>query len=369
MNDRALVAQMVAHMEGHLVEPISAEGLAAHAGYSINRLRQKFFHVTGDTPSGYLRKRRLTEAAKEILGGARLVDVGLKYGYSSQENFTTAFRSYFGITPSELARIQGKYKRFIRRMREAYSLMEIASLNQPPLNATLMGCMKGAADYFDLDLSAAMLYGLSGHAFLINIHRDLHPSSPYVWKKTHFRRLLAGVSIDTVEEFELSKSMPEPERRTIEERMKSRLNEGQLCMLDYLEHQLISGYDEAGFLTLRPWDGHAPSEVPQIAFGSWSPCLEREGWAHVTVLAGKRPPKPIESSLKDALAFAVELSSNPKDVEVEGYRIGAAAYDAWNGRRRARPGLQPRPLVERDGLVGVPRAGGNLLPGAGGNPG
>lgn len=42
---------MVAYIEGHLVEPINGEGLALHAGYSYNRLRQKFFAVTGDTPA------------------------------------------------------------------------------------------------------------------------------------------------------------------------------------------------------------------------------------------------------------------------------------------------------------------------------
>lgn len=74
---------MIAYIEKNLIRPITAEEVAAVSGYSLNRFRQKFFNVTGDTPSGYLRKRRLTEAAKEILAGGRIIEVALRYGYSS----------------------------------------------------------------------------------------------------------------------------------------------------------------------------------------------------------------------------------------------------------------------------------------------
>jgi AraC-like DNA-binding protein len=329
MNDRVLVAHVVAYIEAHLEEPVTTDSMVAHSGYSLNRLRQKFFSVTGDTPSGYLRKRRLTESAKDILKGERIVDVGLKYGYSSQENFTTAFRSYFGVTPSEIAKIEGKYRRFIRRLREAYTIMELANLAQPPLNTTLMGCMKGASDYFDGDLSVPMLFGLSGHAFLINIHKDLHPSSPYVWKKESFRSLLSGIGIDTVAEYDVRRDGPESTRRGVEQQVKTHLNDGRLCVLDFLEHQLISGYDENGFMVLRPWGGMAPSEVPQVSFGSWDPCLKTEGWAHLTVVARAPRQKTVEQAARDALGFALKLHRDPSSMQVEGYRIGQGVYENW----------------------------------------
>jgi AraC-like DNA-binding protein len=329
MNDRVLVAHMVAYIESHLVEPMTAETLALKAGYSLNRLRQKFFNVTGETPSGYLRKRRLTEAAKEILAGARPVDVALKYGYSTQENFTTGFRSYFGVTPAEIAKIEGKYRRFIRRLREAYTIMEIANLNQPPLSTTLLGCIKGASDYFDGDLSVPMLFGLTGHAFLVNMHKDLCPSSPYVWNKTRFFELLSGLGIKQVAEYQVTRETPEAERKQVEEKLKGHLNDGQLCVLDFLEHQLFGGYDEGGFLMLKPWGGHAPTEVPAIPFGTWEPCLQKEGWAHLTVLTKGSGPKPVEEAARDALNHALELQDHPERYEVPGYRIGPGAYENW----------------------------------------
>jgi AraC-like DNA-binding protein len=293
MDDRALVAAMVAYMEQHLIEPITAEALAMRAGYSLNRFRQRFFNVTGETPSAYLRKRRLTEAAKAILAGDRIADVALTYGYSSQDNFTTAFRSYFGVTPTEIGRIEGKYRRFIRRLREAYSIMEIANLKQPPLCTTLMGCVKGASDCFDNDLSTSMLFGLTGHAFLLNIHTELCPSSPYVWNKDRFFDLLAKIGIRRTAEVERHIDTPPEQVARIEATLREALDAGQLCMLDFLEHQLVSGYDENGLIMLQPWNGNASSEVPAISFGTWNECLEKEGWAHLTVLRREEQQAPV----------------------------------------------------------------------------
>jgi hypothetical protein len=109
------------------------------------------------------------------------------------------------------------------------------------------------------------------------MRKELSPSSPYVWKKESFRSLLSGIGIDTVAEYDVRRDGPESERRGVEEQAKAHLNDGRLCVLDFLEHQLISGYDEKGFMVLRPWGGMAPSEVPQISFGSWDPCLKTEG--------------------------------------------------------------------------------------------
>ena len=218
---------------------------------------------------------------------------------------------------------------FIRKLREAYTIMEIASLKQPPLNTTLMGCIKGASDYFDGDRSTPMLFGLTGHAFLVNIHKDLHPSSPYVWHKKRFWELLAGIGVDMVAEYALNRDTSESERRLLEDRLKGHLDEGRLCMLNFLEHQLFSGYDERGFALLRPWGGRAPSEVPALSFGTWEECLAKEGWAHFAVLARTSSQKPIEQAARAALAYALELQTDPRPFEVDGYRIGTGAYENW----------------------------------------
>ena len=66
MDDRLLVLELIAYIERNLSGDMETRDIVSYSGYSLNRLRQKFFAVTGDTPSGYVRKRKLTEAAKEI---------------------------------------------------------------------------------------------------------------------------------------------------------------------------------------------------------------------------------------------------------------------------------------------------------------
>ncbi len=329
MNDRVLVAAMVAHIEKNLVEPVTVEALAVRAGYSVNQFRRKFFSVTGETPRAYIRKRRLTEAAKEILAGRRITDTALKYGYSSQDNFTTAFRSYFGVTPGEIAAIDDKYKRFITNMREAFSIMEISGLTQTGHAATLMGSVEGAARFFEHAYSSAMLYGLSGHAFVINIHDELCPSGPYVWNTERFFALLAELGIAVTGEFAVTRDTSEGDRRAIEDEIKRRLDAGELCIIGYLEYQLIGGYDDTGFTVLRPWNGQAPSEIESIAFTTWEPCLKNEGWVYLTTVAKRRPTVDARSATQNAIVFARDLRRSPEEFAMPGYHVGDAAYAAW----------------------------------------
>ena len=50
--------------------------------------------------SEYIRRRRMTLAAVDLQSGDKIVDVALKYGYSSPTAFNRAFQSIHGIAPS-----------------------------------------------------------------------------------------------------------------------------------------------------------------------------------------------------------------------------------------------------------------------------
>ena len=51
----------------------------------------------------YVRGRRLSEAARELSGGAPdILSVALEAGYGSHEAFTRAFRDQFGLTPEHV---------------------------------------------------------------------------------------------------------------------------------------------------------------------------------------------------------------------------------------------------------------------------
>jgi AraC-like DNA-binding protein len=329
MEDRLLVLQMAAWMEEHLTETSLGPDLARIAGYSENRLRQKFYNITGETPAGYLRKRRLTEAARGLMEGRRIIDVSLKYGYSSQDNFTTAFKAWFGITPGELQTMDRKQRNFIARMKEPLNIMELKNLKQNNLCTTLMGCMKGASDFYELDWTVPQLFGYSTHAFMINIHSELCPSSPYAWKKEHFWMAMRNMGIRKADAVDLREGAEPEDLNRAEKKLREHLDAGKLCVLDFLEHQLISGYDTKGFIFLQPWNGESKVELPSLSFGSWKEALDREGWVMFTLLEKEELRADEPTLLRSALTTAVRMRTAPGEFQIPGYQSGDGAWEWW----------------------------------------
>jgi AraC family transcriptional regulator len=92
-------------IESHFAEPLSLDDMAAHADVSRSHLSRIFPLATGYSISGYLRGRRLSEAAKALAAGAPdILSLAMEHGYGSHEAFTRAFRDQFGVTPEEVRR-------------------------------------------------------------------------------------------------------------------------------------------------------------------------------------------------------------------------------------------------------------------------
>ncbi|MDX8482359.1 AraC family transcriptional regulator [Mesorhizobium sp. VK24D] len=94
-------------VESHLPDAISLDDVAQSSGVSRFHVTRAFGAATGRSVMGYMRARRLSEAARKLAGGARdILAVALDAGYGSHEAFTRAFRDQFGTTP-ELVRAEG----------------------------------------------------------------------------------------------------------------------------------------------------------------------------------------------------------------------------------------------------------------------
>ncbi len=76
--------------------------LADLAGMSLSRFAEKFLAEVGETPAAYLRRWRLTLARQDIAKGHRVDVVARRYGFSSPEGFTRAFKKHHGDTPIAL---------------------------------------------------------------------------------------------------------------------------------------------------------------------------------------------------------------------------------------------------------------------------
>jgi AraC family transcriptional regulator len=95
------VLRAVNYMEQNLTSPISVSDVASAAAYSTFHFVRLFKALTGQTPGSYLRRRRLTEAAGDLIRGRRrIIEIAMDYEFQSQEAFTRAFKDCFGISPS-----------------------------------------------------------------------------------------------------------------------------------------------------------------------------------------------------------------------------------------------------------------------------
>lgn len=95
------------YMEQHLAEPIALATVAQVCEVSIRTLQNGFSQFLSQTPSEYLRARRLArvhEALQSAGFEASVTDILLDHGVSSFGHFATQYRKQFGCLPSETLR-------------------------------------------------------------------------------------------------------------------------------------------------------------------------------------------------------------------------------------------------------------------------
>ena len=96
----AAMQQAIAYMEDHLLEPIHYEDVAKRVHISSYEFHRTFSLLTGMTVNTYLRNRRLSLAAQEIVEtDGKITEIALKYGYETPESFTKAFTRFHGVAP------------------------------------------------------------------------------------------------------------------------------------------------------------------------------------------------------------------------------------------------------------------------------
>lgn len=94
------VQRMIDWTEEHLTEEITLMELSRQVGYSPSYCSSQFHRLCGTTIRQYVAGRRLARAAVDLRDtDERILDIAVKYGFSSQEALTRAFRDAFGCTP------------------------------------------------------------------------------------------------------------------------------------------------------------------------------------------------------------------------------------------------------------------------------
>ncbi|WP_238902495.1 helix-turn-helix transcriptional regulator [Clostridium sp. YIM B02506] len=102
MNYDACIKESIEYIEDNLDNKIELKELADKAFLSKYHFHRVFHSVVGEPVAEYIRKRRLKEAASELVTtDNKIVDIALKYQFSSQEAFTKAFKRIYGVPPRE----------------------------------------------------------------------------------------------------------------------------------------------------------------------------------------------------------------------------------------------------------------------------
>ena len=102
------IIRAIAYIEGNLQEAISMAQIAEAACYSLYHFCRMFNSLTHHTPYEYLMRRRLSEAARELIDtDKKIIEIAFDYEFNTPETFARAFKRMFGVQPNQW-RKQGK---------------------------------------------------------------------------------------------------------------------------------------------------------------------------------------------------------------------------------------------------------------------
>ena len=107
---KAVIQQVIEHIESNLDKELDLEAIAQAAGYSKFHLNRLFAKETGCTIYKYLQARRLTVAAEKLVKTTLpITQIAYDAGYNSQQAFTLAFKQLY-IYPPKLYRERGVFR-------------------------------------------------------------------------------------------------------------------------------------------------------------------------------------------------------------------------------------------------------------------
>lgn len=94
------IQEVVDYIDAHLGGPLDLDHICRAAGYSKYHLSRMFSSIVACSMHSYVRRRRLTEAARLLVFTDKpILDIALFAGYETQQSFTTGFKSVFRCSP------------------------------------------------------------------------------------------------------------------------------------------------------------------------------------------------------------------------------------------------------------------------------
>ena len=156
--------RLVDIVDERLDDEIEVDALARELGTTEYHLRRMFSSLAAMPLSEYIRRRRMTLAAADVVAGEELLAIAVRYGYGSTEAFGRAFRAVHGVRPADVRRDGGPLR------------------TQPQLRFRLT--VEGT-DSMHTRIAERPAFRLVGHAARVPlIHRGVNP---------HIQQLIASL--------------------------------------------------------------------------------------------------------------------------------------------------------------------------------
>lgn len=103
----AILNRVIELVEADLSDDVDLAGVVGTLGTTDYHVRRMFSSLAGMPLSEYIRRRRMTVAAADLLGDSEMLDIAVRYGYGSTEAFGRAFRAVHGVSPADARRNGG----------------------------------------------------------------------------------------------------------------------------------------------------------------------------------------------------------------------------------------------------------------------
>jgi hypothetical protein len=200
-----------------------------------------------------------------------------------------------------------------------------------------MGCLQGCLKYLHSDVSPAWLYGVSGHAFGLNIHKQLCPSGPHVWSgwgSLQGNEARLGLKIERVGPwYKGHDDQYQAHKQLAWDRTRKAIDAGTPCIgydLSWGEFYVVNGYDDIGY---RYWDTNMGA-LKQAGPVAWDKYGEG-GVVHMIALqyvTAAEPTGTPREAVRAALQWAVDFGARGDandPARQPAYASGLAAYDQW----------------------------------------
>ena len=89
------------YLDAHFLRIMCLEQLSNVFGYTYSYISKEFKKVYGLTPKAYITQKKIAYACTLLKNGVKLDEIAETLGYTSSFNFSRAFKSQTGISPSK----------------------------------------------------------------------------------------------------------------------------------------------------------------------------------------------------------------------------------------------------------------------------